>query len=574
MPLACRKCTRSQINMPKACPYISTPLTPTLNTTIVKRTILISTTSLAALVFAVNTDATVHFFSPAGAGEKDGSSWENAATAETLAATIEALQPGDEVYLRAGSYAPGLLTVPQGVTIKGGFGEQYTGTNANIIYPTANETILTADNDGDGSGDNGNKAFITMNFTGDAADFQTTTLAGLTIRDANIKGQTYKGSAFFGSNVNIDFDHIKFIDNKLDKGGGVVVLNGSEAYIHDCIWRNNQGTNAGVALHIRQKGGGTNEGVAGSNIIVDRCEFSDNTVAQPTNSDVAKYGGAIALSDNGGTMYMANSTVTGSHISWAGAGARIGGNTIFYSIHNTWFDNTCNQGARYSGAVISVGTGAKFHSMADIVVNKEEGKADSGTNSFAHIFLQAATTGFTSGGHNIWTSVTNNTSDGKLLDTDNVDMSHTVSTVFGTNEYATVNSHSKALAPLEAFRTVPLADVKAKAAEWNVPEKIDLGLDQTGGERPEITVPGAYDAQSLITTGIVPAVGIGSFAVTPLGHACFCISGACGPAEIYDLTGRKVASAAIAEGGMLDLSGLGHGIYILALDGKSAKLAI
>ncbi len=139
MPLACRKCTRSQINMPKACPYISTPLTPTLNTTIVKRTILISTTSLAALVFAVNTDATVHFFSPAGAGEKDGSSWENAATAETLAATIEALQPGDEVYLRAGSYAPGLLTVPQGVTIKGGFGEQYTGTNANIIYPTANK---------------------------------------------------------------------------------------------------------------------------------------------------------------------------------------------------------------------------------------------------------------------------------------------------------------------------------------------------------------------------------------------------------------------------------------------------
>lgn len=531
-----------------------------------KKSLLISAVSLAAICQA---NAAVYFFSPEGSGSKDGSTWENTLPADKLAETVKALNEGDMVCLRGGTYAPGLLTVPMGVTIKGGYSDSYDGTITGISYPNYTETILTADNDGDGTGDNGAAAFITMNFDGDAADCPLTLLAGLTIRDANYTGKTaYKGSAFFGANVNVEFDHLKFIGNKLSVGGGVTVLTGSEAYIHDCIWRNNSGTNAGVTLHIRQKGGGTTAGPAGSNIIVDRCEFSDNTV---TKTD-AQYGGVLALSDNAGTMIMANSTITGSQIKAIGAGIRAGTNTTFYSIHNTWFNNTCTWSTRYNGEHISIGSGAKFYSMADIVVNETAGKADNGTNSFAQVWIQATTSKFISGGYNLYATLTDNSNSG-IAETDNVDMNHTVASVFGENEYALSGIHTQAIAPVESFRTVPLADVKAKAAEWKLPAQIDLGLDQTGAIRPELTLPGAHDPKGILVTGIDAATAVSTFAVRHLGAGRFSISGASGNATVYDLCGRMVGASTVAEGDVIDLSALPHGIYILAIDGKTAKLA-
>lgn len=537
-----------------------------------KKNIIITSAFLASMLCAVDADASVLFFSEAGAGEKDGSSWENSASADMLAATIKDLQPGDELYLQGGFYAPGLLSVPQGVTIKGGFGDDRIGTDCAIEYPSVYETILSADTDGDGNGDNSGVAFIVMDFAGDAADYQKTVLAGLTIRDAHTTSTTYKGSALFASNVNAEFDHLKFIENRTEKGGGMVVLNGSRVYLHDCIWRDNKGTNAGVALHIRQKGGGTTAGNPGSEIIVDRCEFSDNTVAQPTNNNVAKYGGAIALSDNGGTMYMANSTVTGTHISWAGAGARIGGGTTFYSLHNTWFDCTCNQAARYSGAVLSVGNGAKFYSYADIVVNKEEGRDDDGTNSFAAIFLQSASTGFTSGGHNLWQTVTNNTAS-QPAESDNIAKTNTVASVFGENEYAQVD-YSRVIAPLEAYRTVSLDDSRAIAEAWNLPAELDLTLDQTGATRPETTVPGAYDEENYKQTGIAAAMADGDFSLRAMGAGRYAVCGTEGAAAVYDLGGRRLVAVYVAEGDILDLSALASGIYIVSVNGMSVKLAI
>ncbi|MDE5662223.1 MAG: T9SS type A sorting domain-containing protein, partial [Muribaculaceae bacterium] len=385
-------------------------------------------------------------------------------------------------------------------------------------------------------------------------------LAGLTVSDAVYTGaSSYAGSAIYGNKAFAELDHLRIVNNNRNTGGGAVTLVGAEAYIHDCIFRDNKGTNAGVALHMRDNG----------KTIVARCEFSDNEAT----ANNPQYGGALALADNGGTLYMANNTITGSHIYCAGAGIRAGGNTTFYSMFNTWFDNTCNFATRYSGAVISVGTGARFHSMADIVVNEDEGKADNGTNSFAHVFIQAASNEFHSGGHNIWTSVTNNSETGKFHDTDNINMAHTIASVFGENSY-TDFGYSRVIVPLESYRTVPVDDIAAKAAEWNLPAQLDVTLDQAGNKRTAMTVPGAFDVSNFITTGIADAAAADRFTVLALGAKRFAVEGVEGAVAVYDLSGRKVSAGVVSAGSVLDLNGLASGIYILYADGKSAKIAI
>lgn len=511
-----------------------------------KKTTLIL--SLATLMCAGTAKADNYFFSVNGAGDMDGSSWENAAPSEYLGGLMADLKPGDAVYLQAGTYLPDRTTgrwdFPQGVTIKGGYGPDMTGTNTEITYPTATETILTADIDGDGKGDNADRAFIvianelTDGWKGDKtwADYEKTTVAGITVRDALYTGtSTYKGAAVFAVHANVEFDNVKFIDNETTVGGGVVCCQGCHTVFRSCIWRDNKGTNAGVALLHRQHNGGTSADETRKGItMLDRCEFTNNTVADPTATDVARYGGALALADWGGTMWIVNSSVTGTDISWAGAMGRFGTGTTLYSLSNTFYDCNCGYEARHSGDIFSMGDQSHFYSINTIAVNKTDGRE----GMMATVFIQTDKCTFDTKGYNIWGSTFNNTTT-PYAATDNINKDNTMEVVFGTNT-ATEAGGFNVIAPLETFRGVPRADLEAAAAAWEMPREIDITLDQTGKIRPDNTIPGCYDANS--TTGIAD--------ITTAGEKTAADSDA-----VYNLQGIRVGSHA-------DMGALPAGLYI------------
>lgn len=538
---------------------------------------------LASILAAGSANAENYFFSVNGAGDQDGTSWENAAPGDYLASTVAGLNPGDCVYIQGGTYLPdrntGLWDIPQGVTIVGGFGTDMKGTETAITYPTATETVFTADIDGDGKGDNGQRAFIvianelTDGWKGDKTwqDYQKVSISGVTIRDAYYTGEsTYKGSALFAVQANVEFNYVKFIDNVTTVGGGVVCCQGSHVVFRDCTWRNNKGTNAGVALLARQHNGGSSEAETRRGItIIDRCEFTDNTVAEPDNSSVARYGGAIALADWAGTMYINNTSVTGSHISWAGAMGRFGTGTTLYSTNNTFYDCTCSYDVRHSGSIISMGDKSHLYALNTISVNPVDGFE----GMLATNFIQTDLCTFDTKGYNVWGSTFNNSST-PFAATDNVSKDNTTAVVFGTNEAKEVNG-TRVIAPLESFRGVALTDIEAAAAAWDMPADIDVTVDQTGAKRPASTVPGAYDILATkAPAGIVSvADNTSAFTLKALGAGRYMVAGAEGTATVFDLSGRKVLEANVSDGDVLDLSVLAGGVYIVNAGRKSVKVA-
>ena len=60
----------------------------------------------AALTMSLSAqgEVTRYFFSPLGNGDQDGTSWENAAAAEDLGATLASAEPGTEFYLMEGNF--------------------------------------------------------------------------------------------------------------------------------------------------------------------------------------------------------------------------------------------------------------------------------------------------------------------------------------------------------------------------------------------------------------------------------------------------------------------------------------
>jgi hypothetical protein len=528
-----------------------------------------------ALSFSANAEN--YFFSPNGAGEMDGTSWENAAQADDLPGVISDMAvASDCIYLMAGTYlnkTDVVWTIPQGITIRGGYPAGSKGTNTDITYPSAEETIFTADVDGDGNGDNGTAAFFTIknvNDNPDMSNFAKTTLAGITIRDAySTNTSTYKGAAMYVYDANIELDHVKFLNNQNTVAGAVVAFVGSQVYAHDCIWADNQTKSVGVAFIVRQKGGGTTAGVQGSNVIVERCEITNNTVYTPDDSSVAKYGGAIAVADNGGTLYMVNTTVSGSHISWAGAMARLGGNTTFYGIGNTWFDCTCSYTTRHSGDILSCGTGSKIYVAGNIGVTPTDGRE----GMLATIYHQGGSGAEFEAFYNVFGSMNNSL--GNTLDESNdISGDNIESVVFGTNKLADNGGFSKTIAPKADYCKIKSSDIQQLADYWNLPKEIDLTVDQRGYKRGATTYIGAYDVNATATsTGIkdVKPAAV-ELIVRAFGDGKYQIDGAKGEARVYNIAGKCISSASLDNAGIINLSAAPKGVYILNVGGKSAKL--
>ena len=169
-----------------------------------KTLFLVLSLALSTCLFA-DEEVVRYFFAPTGQGEEDGSSWENAAAAEYLGATLAGAEPGMEFYLMEGNYAPDINTnkwvIPQGVVLKGGYPSTMKGTKTSYNYALGGQSVFSADLDGDGKGDNTDYAFVYIG-EGPATekseayykDWQKTEIWGITFRDGMRLNSKYWGT--------------------------------------------------------------------------------------------------------------------------------------------------------------------------------------------------------------------------------------------------------------------------------------------------------------------------------------------------------------------------------------------
>lgn len=491
---------------------------------------LLSVLFVAFGVCAAN--AATYFFSPNGAGEADGTSWENAAAGSDLGDFLSSsVEEGDIICLQEGKYAPSASTnrwfIPQGITIKGGYPLSMTGTNTEYDLAKGGQSVFSADLDGDGVGNNLDYAFVyigagdpTEKSTAYYKDWKLTEIWGITFRDGYRKESKYWGNMVFVQAAQVDFHFCQFLNNnswRADRnaGGsnGAIEIWGSAVRVFDCIFKDNTtaaGSGAAFQVRARQSNSAATDPADYSIAYFERCEF-DNNIAYCTGTSTESdkswgtYGGNCSVADNGGTLYMINCTIAHSKAWYRGVGIRLGGKTTGYFINTTWMDNPClSRSSRGSnnGSALSLGTDAVVYLANNIMV--EKAAYDDFTSTDPVICIQAAGNKTISAGYNVLGTIQDNAGDNtKFVSTDNIPTSlqtlNTVETVFGTNDFENKGGVSRVIAPTMDVKGMAIADMKTAIAQWPIDEMakvMDLDKDQRGYTRAAVTMSGAYDAEA------------------------------------------------------------------------------
>lgn len=490
---------------------------------------------LAALTLSLNAqDETIrYFFSPAGNGDFDGTSWENAAPADMLGATLASAEPGMEFYLMEGAYAPDINTnrwiIPQGVILKGGYPTTMTGTNTKYAYSKGGQSVFSADLDGDGIGDNTDYAFV---YIGDGtadekseayySSWQKTEIWGITFRDGRYMNSKYWGNMVFVQAAQVDFHFCRFLNNDSqgdpdsDGSNGAIEIWGSAVRCFDCIFRDNitaKGSGSAFQVRARQSNSSATDPADYSIAYFERCEFRNNIAYNTVTSTPDKlvwgtYGGNCSIADNGGTVYMVNCLVADSKCWYRGVGIRVGKNAKAYFICNTFYNNPCRQRSSRgsnNGSAVSAGDNSNTYYAGNIMVEYAENDDYTATDPVVYIQNAAATVA--SAGYNVMGTVTNkSTQAGGFIASDNIPVSletvNTIESIFSSNQIANQGGVSDVVAPV-ANVAMDVNAIQAVVNTWpvdNIAKVMDLTKDQRRYTRASNTVSGSYDPNGTAPT--------------------------------------------------------------------------
>lgn len=493
--------------------------------------------TVLAMALTLSLNAEQYFFSPEGAGEADGSSWENAAAGEYLGTTVANAEPGTEFYLMEGSYLPDNTTnmwyIPQGITIRGGYPATATGTDTNLDYTTAGTSVFSADLDGDGKGDNTSYAFVYMGIKDQQSkkdeqfykDTELSSIWGITFRDGARTDGKYWGNMVFLKHVKADFHFCQFINNvcvdaEKKINNAALVAWGCQLRMFDCIFRDNQSSNSGAAFLTRARNSdSSNEDAVNNGVaLFERCEFTDNICP-------GTYGGGAAIADNAGTTYFVNCTMSGSYCTKAGGAFRNSTNDVAFFINNTFVNNWTTQATSSAGDGLSSGRTSTSYFANNVFVNPaDKDKFDAANH--AVVFLQEADSKAASAGYNVFGTLFDN-GNNTFAATDRksvLDNIYTQEKVFGTNTLTDNGGFSKTIAPTLDITGMTLADLQTAIAAWPiedaVKEAMDITLDQRGYKRAATTMSGAID-----NNATAPSTAVSNIAVPVTDNTIYTILG-------------------------------------------------
>jgi hypothetical protein len=256
---------------------------------------------LAVLVFSASlTPAaaqTVIFVDASATGAGGGSSWADAYTAVQPA--LNAAQPGDQVWVAAGTYVEN-ITLALGVGLYGGFAGTEDPATFNLAdrHLTANQTILDGNRNG-------------SVVTSPSGATNNTRIDGFTIRN---------GSGPYGGGIHCDSSSPTIANDTVTGnatsyvGGGVYLHNSSPTVVNTTVANNfafREG--GGMYLHsasatmdkVRISG---NFAECGGGLFVgySTCTITDSTIADNRAAATAPVGGLVA----GGGLYSVESAPT------------------------------------------------------------------------------------------------------------------------------------------------------------------------------------------------------------------------------------------------------------------------
>ncbi|MEO1129159.1 MAG: LamG-like jellyroll fold domain-containing protein [Planctomycetota bacterium] len=281
----------------------------------------------------------------------DGRSWS---TAFDLQAALAAAQPGDEIWVAQGIYAPSQsdpamsFALPDSVRVLGGF----AGTESASAQrdATAHETVLSGDLPNGTSNDNASHHVLTATSTTVA-----TVLDGFTIQDGYARGgeNNNEGGALHHTAAGLTISNCRFEGNRAVQRGGAIYSNAGLLRINDCVFHDNmtlvdgnEFSAQGGAVYIN---GGT---VLLTNCILDLNQVDDRSGL--SGIDTRVFGGAVYQSS--GILTAVNCTFTDNRA--RGNIVALGGALFLDTSAQTWLVNCSfngNEANHVGGGFGSVG---------------------------------------------------------------------------------------------------------------------------------------------------------------------------------------------------------------------------
>jgi predicted outer membrane repeat protein len=220
----------------------------------------------------------------------DGTSW---GTALDLQAALAAAQPGDEIWVAQGIYAPSKsdpvmsFALPDSVRVLGGFAGMESASAQRDV--NAHETVLTGMLLNSPSNENASHHVLTATSTTVA-----TVLDGFTIEDGYARGgeNNNEGGALHHTAAGLTIRNCRFEGNRAVQRGGAIYSNAGLLRINDCVFRGNMALvdenefpAQGGAVYIR---GGT--------VLLANCVLELNRVddrSDLSGIDTRVFGGAV-----------------------------------------------------------------------------------------------------------------------------------------------------------------------------------------------------------------------------------------------------------------------------------------
>lgn len=274
---------------------------------------------LIGLFISIHASAVIRYVTPLGAGAMNGTNWANAFPGVLLQDAIGASIPGDEVWVRSGTYLTSVVndrnewfSMRNGVAIYGSFNGTETSLSQRS-FSCGFSSILSAEIGLPGIADNGYHVFSNSSLN------TTAILDGFTIRDAN---------------ANFDL-----VGNDNRSLGGGILNNGQNGglctpTIRNCLFTNNSALFGGGIFDHGQNGGNASP-------LISNCIFISNTATGGGGAiDNFGYNGNASPTITNSIFY--NNTATdraGAMYCWGGGGGNASPvilNSVF--INNSSFD--------------------------------------------------------------------------------------------------------------------------------------------------------------------------------------------------------------------------------------------
>lgn len=566
--------------------------------------------------------ATTYFIKPDGSDMNDGLSWEQAISYDFFAENMEGgnFADGDVFCFAGGVYklsSPDFdkyLSVNRSVTFLGGFDPNSTGTNTEITYPSPYETVISGCIESDVAAVPGNRTHLWYmeRKDGDQPVRINVTVKGFTFKHAfrnYDSASSYKGAVMV-FNTDLDMQWCNFIQNGAAFiGTSGLTLIASEANISDCVFSENFSAEKGAALGLFKSSAYAGDEYL-TQAVVQRCQFTDNYFTTDYYPE-AEYGDdgkpaytnklrgtAIFLGseDERLRLYLVNSLVADNYTEGFGVIMGYPGTTM-YMISNTIANKDYNSeqetrtvsanknGTKDVGRGLGVMSYGGYNYMANnYIVNGVLG--ESAPSNPAILLSRSGATRpgtWNSGGYNIsgtawycttWTTPRDRTQTPEIQATsllylsDTDEETYTYADVFGDNTFGDNGGFSQTLAPVSPVKSLTIDELNALKTEWNLPENIDLTVDQRGFKRASTTCVGSYDADA--TSGIADVIAADRLSVCTLGNGLFSVNGARAEATVYNLSGNVVK--VVPANDVIDLSSLAKGVYIIHVDGEAFKV--